>query len=93
MIAQEPECYAMNQPRMNSSNTLHDGVTSSSMKLLVCNVRGAGGRDFMNVLKEHRRMQKPQVLALLETHVSGIRADIVCERIGLQNRFRMKAQG
>ncbi|KAJ8428423.1 hypothetical protein Cgig2_003125 [Carnegiea gigantea] len=78
---------------MNSLNTLHDGVNSSSMKLLVWNVRGAGGRDFMNVLKEHLRVHKPHVLALLKTHVSGTRADTVCEHIGLQGHFRMEAQG
>ena len=37
-------------------------------------------------------MQKPHVLALLETHISGTRADAVREHIGLEGRFRMKAQ-
>ncbi|KAJ8439331.1 hypothetical protein Cgig2_022468 [Carnegiea gigantea] len=53
----------------------------------------ARGREFMNVLKEHLRMQRPHILALLETHVIGPRADVVREQIGFQGRFRMEARG
>ncbi|KAJ8445416.1 hypothetical protein Cgig2_031229 [Carnegiea gigantea] len=44
--------------------------------------QGAGSREFLLMLKEHVRMQSPQIVALLETHISGNRADEVCSNIG-----------
>ncbi|KAJ8446074.1 hypothetical protein Cgig2_017576 [Carnegiea gigantea] len=49
---------------------------NNSMKLLIWNIRGAGNNNFLNVIKEHIRMHKPQIIALLETHVSGPSADV-----------------
>ena len=41
---------------------LHD------LKLFVWNVRGAGNIHFLNELKEHLRLHRPHIVALLETH-------------------------
>jgi len=38
-------------------------------------------------------MHKPQIIALLETHVSGPSADEVCRKIGYQGIFRVEAYG
>ena len=63
------------------------------LKLFIWNVRGAGSREFFNSLKEYIRSHRPAIIALLETHISGRRADDVCNRIGLQGRYRVEAQG
>ncbi|KAJ8421811.1 hypothetical protein Cgig2_009394 [Carnegiea gigantea] len=52
-----------------------------------------GSSEFMNVLKEHIRVQQPTILALVETHITGSRAQSVCDRIGLGGCFRVEAQG
>jgi len=38
-------------------------------------------------------MHKPQIIALLETHVSGPAADEICRKIGYQGIFREEAYG
>ena len=68
-------------------------INPTKFKILVWNTQGAGSRDFLNTLKEHVRMQRPQVIALLETQVRGPRADDVCRRIGFRGQFRVEAQG
>ncbi|KAJ8426908.1 hypothetical protein Cgig2_033463 [Carnegiea gigantea] len=52
---------------------------------------GVGGKHFLNVLKEHIRLHRPPILALLETHISGRKADRVCNNIGYQKWFQMEA--
>ncbi|KAJ8430035.1 LOW QUALITY PROTEIN: hypothetical protein Cgig2_016820 [Carnegiea gigantea] len=47
------------------------------MKLFVWNVRGAGNRHFLNEPKEYLRLHRPHLLALLETYISGDRANEV----------------
>jgi len=61
--------------------------------LLVWNVRGAGSSVFLNHMIEYIRLHKPSIIALLETHISGTRADEVCRKLGLQGCFRVEAQG
>ena len=53
------------------------------VKIMVWNVRGAENREFLNALKEHIRMQEPHVVSLLETYITGTRADDVCDKIDL----------
>ncbi|KAJ8441388.1 hypothetical protein Cgig2_009096 [Carnegiea gigantea] len=55
------------------------------------NVQG-GSRDFLLTLKELLRNYKPTI-ALLETRISGERADEVCNNIGFDGKFRIEAQG
>ncbi|KAJ8421452.1 hypothetical protein Cgig2_005310 [Carnegiea gigantea] len=57
------------------------------------NTQGARGRDFMNTLKEHIRMHRPKIIVLLETHISGTRADEVCSKIGFGGQFRVDPSG
>ncbi|KAJ8430142.1 LOW QUALITY PROTEIN: hypothetical protein Cgig2_026760 [Carnegiea gigantea] len=45
------------------------------MKLFVWNVRGAGNRHFLNEPKEYLRLHRPHLLVLLETYISGDRAN------------------
>ncbi|KAJ8427975.1 hypothetical protein Cgig2_017462 [Carnegiea gigantea] len=63
------------------------------LNLLVWNVWGASNNNLLSVIKEHVRMQNPQIIALLETHVSGITTDEVCRKIGFQDHYRVEARG
>ena len=38
-------------------------------------------------------MQRPQVIVLLETHISGSKADTVCNKIGFRGQYRVDARG
>ena len=66
---------------------------SQEMRLMVWNTQGAGSCDFLNTLKEHIRMQRPQIVVLLETHISGPRADSVCNKIGFGGQLRVDVRG
>lgn len=66
---------------------------NSPLKILAWNVQGAGSSEFMNVLKEHIRLQHPSIIARMETHIAGARAQSVCDRIGFGRCFRVEAQG
>lgn len=41
---------------------------------IVWNVQGAGSRAFMAALRELVRVNKPDVIALVETHIGGAQA-------------------
>ena len=64
-----------------------------SMNIFVWNVQGAGSKEVLNILREHIHMYKPCIVALVETRISGSRAQLVCDKIGFRNRFRVEAQG
>ncbi|KAJ8437488.1 hypothetical protein Cgig2_007465 [Carnegiea gigantea] len=68
-------------------------LSPAELKILVWNTQGAKSRYFLCTLKEHVRMQRAQVVALLETHVRGPRAEEVCRKIGFRGQFRVDAQG
>ena len=61
--------------------------------IFVWNVQGAGSREVLHVLREHIRMHKPSIVALVETRISGAKAQDVCNRVGFRNWFRVEAQG
>ena len=61
--------------------------------ILVWNVQGAGSHEFLHILKEHLLIHKPYILALVETRISGTRAQAICDRIGFNKSCRMEAQG
>ncbi|KAJ8441389.1 hypothetical protein Cgig2_009097 [Carnegiea gigantea] len=52
-------------------------------------MQSAESRDFLHIVKEHMLMQSPQIVVLLETHVSGSTADEVCKKIGLIGQYRI----
>ncbi|KAJ8442380.1 hypothetical protein Cgig2_018636 [Carnegiea gigantea] len=66
---------------------------SRGLRILVRNTQGAGSPDFIHMIKEHVRMQRPHIIALLETHVSGSRADDVCNKIGFRGKYRVEVRG
>ena len=70
-----------------------NNVESRDTRILVWNAQGAGGRDFMNTLKEHIRMHRPLIIVLLETHISGTRANEACNKIGFGGQFRVDPSG
>jgi len=67
--------------------------TRHPIKIIVWNVRGAGSRECLNSLKEYIRIHKPAIIAILEMHISGKRAEEVCNNIGFQGRYRVEARG
>lgn len=60
---------------------------------MVWNVHGAGGQGFLNVIKEVVRINRPTILALVETHISGEMATKVCNHIHFSGQFYYDAQG
>ncbi|KAJ8436779.1 hypothetical protein Cgig2_032007 [Carnegiea gigantea] len=73
---------------MNFMTTFID-MGSQEIRILVWNTQGAGSRDFLNTLKEHIRMQHPQIMVMLETHISGSIVDLVCNKIGFGGQLRV----
>ncbi|XP_074291112.1 uncharacterized protein LOC141617879 [Silene latifolia] len=57
------------------------------------NVQGAGNPAVLTMLKELIRVNDPQVLALLEPHISGDTAQRVCDRINFSGKTRVEAEG
>ncbi|XP_021721066.1 uncharacterized protein LOC110688610 [Chenopodium quinoa] len=58
---------------------------------MVWNVQGAGNK--LATITELIRINDPEVLALVETHLSGEQAHKVCDRIGFWGQTRVDAQG
>ena len=63
------------------------------MNVFVWNIQGAGSGETLNILREHIRMHRPSIVALVETRISRRRAQAVCDKIGFRNCFRVEAQG
>ncbi|KAL8168195.1 hypothetical protein V2J09_009694 [Rumex salicifolius] len=61
--------------------------------ILFWNSRGAGGAAFLSTIRELIRSHDPSVVALVETHVSSGRADLVCRSIGFDGVLRVDADG
>ncbi|XP_056691643.1 uncharacterized protein [Spinacia oleracea] len=64
-----------------------------SVKIMIWNVQGAGSQAFLTMIRELVRINKPTILALVETHISGETTQKVCDRIGFSGQFRVDAQG
>ena len=62
-------------------------------KIMVWNVQGADNSKFLRVLKEHIRLRRPSIVALVETHISGARAQAICDKVGFEGYFWVEAQG
>ncbi|KAL8159843.1 hypothetical protein V2J09_001380 [Rumex salicifolius] len=52
-----------------------------------------GGANFLASIHELIRVNDPSVIALVETHFSGGRADLVCRSIGFDGVLRVDAKG
>ena len=83
---------------MNNNNNRRSyhrqaGVNVHPINILVWNVQGARSAQFLKAFKEHIRMQRPRVVALVETHIFCDRAQTVCDKIGFGGCFRVEAQG
>lgn len=68
-------------------------MINKQIKIMMWNVQGAAKPAFMSTLKEIIRINKPNVLGLVETHVSGDKAQQICNRIGFSGQVRVEAQG
>ena len=80
----------------NSSTRSHSNGNfrrSENFNILVWNVQGAGNRHFMHILREHIRTHNPSIMALVETRISGTRAQVICNKTGFRKWFRVEAQG
>ncbi|KAL0010193.1 hypothetical protein SO802_005301 [Lithocarpus litseifolius] len=63
------------------------------MKILGWNWRGAGNtnfyRNFYNIIRNHR----PSIAVILETRISGDRADATNSNLGFDNVYCLNANG
>ena len=75
------------------NNIQHPHDNSFPITCMVWNVQGAGSREFLSVLKEIIRINKPVVLALVETHMGGDRALKIAQVLGYNGHTRVDAQG
>ncbi|XP_021718083.1 uncharacterized protein LOC110685852 [Chenopodium quinoa] len=60
---------------------------------MIWNTQGTGSREFINVLKEIVRVNKPCVLALVETHMGGDHAQKIASILNYNGHTRVDAQG
>ena len=63
------------------------------INFLIWNHRGAGNRQFARLIKDLHYNHHFSILVLLETRVSGARADKISEKIGLDGVFRVDPNG
>ncbi|KAL2944462.1 Ribonuclease H [Bienertia sinuspersici] len=63
------------------------------ISFLVWNTQGTGNRPFLSALKEVIRVNRPSVVALVETHMDGNHARVVASTIGFDGHLRVDAQG
>lgn len=61
--------------------------------VLSWNCRGAGSREFLREIKDVMKEHRPSIVVLLDPHVSGVTADLVCEKLRLKKWVRSEAFG
>lgn len=66
---------------------------SLPISCMVWNVQGVGSRAFMAALREVVRVNKPNVIALVETHMGGAQAEKIAALIKYNGHTRVDAQG
>ena len=64
-------------PDVNGAVFQREGVCQD-VRILVWNVHGTRNKYFLWEFNEHVRTHKPQLVVLLETHISGEKAEDVC---------------
>lgn len=57
------------------------------------NCRGAGNKTFPRMVKEVKKKYAINVLGLIETRISGDRADKVVRKLGFSDWIRVEATG
>lgn len=65
----------------------------NTKNILCWNCRGAGNQRFARSIREMKRNYNPEIIALLETRVSGEIADNACRGTSMRSWFRTKADG
>ena len=63
------------------------------MNLLIWNSNRTTSKEFSCTIKELLRIHKPVILGLLETKVSGFKADTICNKLGFEHWLRVEALG
>lgn len=63
------------RPEMQNVNNQAMVLSRHPIKIFVWNVRGVGIQQCLNNLKEYIRIYKLSFITLLETHISGRRAE------------------
>ena len=63
------------------------------INFLIWNCRGAGKCQFARLIKDLRYNHRFSILVLLETRVSGTRADKIFEKMGFDGVFRVDPNG
>ncbi|XP_021745350.1 uncharacterized protein LOC110711279 [Chenopodium quinoa] len=66
---------------------------SLPISCMVWNVQGAGSRTFISALRDVTRNHKPNVFALVETHMGVQQAERIASIVGYAGHTRMDAQG
>lgn len=54
--------------------------------VLCWNCRGAGNDEFLREMNDLRRIHKPTIIILVELRISGVMANAVCKKLGM-NRW------
>ncbi|XP_021762943.1 uncharacterized protein LOC110727671 [Chenopodium quinoa] len=72
---------------------IHSWAVSGTDGDLEVTMEGTGNKEFLSVLREIVRINKPIVLALVETHMGGDHADRVATILGYNGHTRVDAQG
>ncbi|KAJ8431348.1 hypothetical protein Cgig2_002071 [Carnegiea gigantea] len=67
----------MNPNPHNDRRAPQRGKEIQDIRIIIWNIRTAGNKHFLNEFKEHIRLHKPQIVALMETHISGDRMEEV----------------
>lgn len=63
------------------------------MNFAAWNCRGAGGKAFPRIFREMIRKYDIKIMALMETRISGVKADRRVRELGFSNWIRVKATG
>ncbi|GMJ00023.1 hypothetical protein HRI_003671500 [Hibiscus trionum] len=63
------------------------------INFLMWNIQGAASSSFRDHLRRISASANPSIGALMETRMSGMRADRIVNRLGFQSSFRVEAQG
>jgi len=69
---------------------LGKGLTSIDFCEKEISILGIGFNYFT---REHINMHRPSIIALVETRISGTRAQATCDKIGFSTSVRVEAQG
>ena len=84
---------SMNPATSAINPSMQQNRRNQHCNILVWNVQGACSREVVHVLREHIHIHRPNIVALVETRISGTQAQAVCDKIGFRNNYRAEARG